>query len=162
MARWVRGTRYFNRFICSRITHVDPGSNKKNPNNHVKGELIFETWNDLSLTCSSSQLFRLSQCISDYRLDLLGITKTHFPGTGSELLDNGLFLIYIGRVDGIRRQGVGLYWSKRIKNSLNSHMPVSERVLTARLTTIEQQSSRPGQNTQRNYTEGVKMDERFC
>ena len=60
-------THYGNRFINSYITHVDPDLDKKNSNNHVKGEL--------------------SQCISDYRLDLLGITETHFPGAGSELLD---------------------------------------------------------------------------
>ena len=126
-------THYCNRFISSYITHVDPDLNKKNPNNHVKGELIFGTWNVLSLTSSSSQLFQLSQCISDYRLDLLGITETHFLGTGSELLNNGSLLIYSGRVDGIRRQGVGLSLSKRIKNSLISYMPVSERILTARL-----------------------------
>ena len=126
-------THYCCRFISSRITHVDSDLNKKYPNNHVKGELIFGTWNVLSLTSSSSQLFQLSQCISDYRLDLLGITETHFPGTGSELLDNGSLFIYSGRVDGIRRQGVGLSLSKRIKNSLISYMPVSERILTARL-----------------------------
>merc|ERR550537_1977921 len=126
-------THYCNRFISSYITHVDPDLNKKNPNNHVKGELIFGTWNVLSLTSSSSQLFQLSQCISDYRLDLLGITETHIPGTGSELLDNGSLLIHSGRVDGIRRQGVGLSLSKRIKNSLISFTPTSERVLTARL-----------------------------
>ena len=34
-----------------------------------------------------------SQCISDRRLDLLGITETHFPGTGSELLDNDSLFI---------------------------------------------------------------------
>ena len=126
-------SRYCNSFISSSITHVDPAFNKKNPKNHVKGELIFGTWNVLSLTSSSSQLFQLSQCISDYRLDLLGITETHIPGTGSELLDNGSLLIHSGRVDGIRRQGVGLSLSKRIKNSLISYMPISERMLTARL-----------------------------
>ena len=125
--------RYCNRFISSNITHLDPALSKKNPSNHVKGGLTFGTWNVLSLTSSSSQLFQLSQCISDYRLDLLGITETHIPGTGSELLDNGSLLIHSGRVDGIRRQGVGLSLSKRIKNSLISYMPISERVLTARL-----------------------------
>ena len=126
-------TRYCNRFISSSIIHVNSALNKKNPRNHVKGELTLGTWNVLSLTSSSSQLFQLSQCISDYKLDLLGITETHIPGTGSELLDNGSLLIHSGRLDGIRRQGVGLSLSKRIKNSLISYMPISERVLTARL-----------------------------
>ena len=126
-------TRYHNRIISSRITHVDPALNRRFPSNHVKGELIFGTWNVLSLTSSSSHLFQLSQCISEYRLDLLGITKTHIPGTGTEIMDNGSLLIYSGRTDGIRRQGVGLSLSKRIKNSLISYVPISERMLTARL-----------------------------
>ena len=66
-------------------------------------------------------------------MDLLGITETHIPGTGTEIMDNGSLLIYSGRADGIRRQGVGLSLSKRIKNSLISYMPISERMLTARL-----------------------------
>ena len=126
-------TRYHNRIISSRITHVDPALNKRFPSNHVKGEIIYGTWNVLSLTSSSSQLFQLSQCISEYRLDLLGITETHIPGTGTKIMDNGSLLIYSGRADGIMRQGVGLSLSKRIKNSLISYMPISELMLTARL-----------------------------
>ena len=37
------------------------------------------------------------------------------------------------RADAIRRQGVGISLSKRIKSSLISYMPISERILTARL-----------------------------
>ena len=110
-------TRHCSRFIYSQITHVDSDSNKKQPTNYSKTGLTFGTWNVLSLTSSSSQLFQLSENISEYKLDLLGITETHMPGTGSELLDNGSLLIYSGRTDGIRRQGVGLTPSKRIKNS---------------------------------------------
>ena len=126
-------TRHCSRFICSQITHVDSDSNKKQPTNYSKTGLTFGTWNVLSLTSSSSQLFQLSENISEYKLDLLGITETHMPGTGSELLDNGSLLIYSGRTDGIRRQGVGLTLSKRIKNSLISYLPISERLLSARL-----------------------------
>ena len=44
-----------------------------------------------------------------------------------------MVVIHSGKADGIKRQGVGLSLSKRIKNSLISFTPVSERVLTARL-----------------------------
>ena len=47
-------------------------------------------------------------------------------------MDNGSLLIYSGRADGMR-QGVGLSLSKRIKNSLISYMPISGRMLIARL-----------------------------
>ena len=101
-------------------------SPKKQPTNYSKTGLTFGTWNVLSLTSSSSQLFQLSENISEYKLDLLGVTETHMPGTGSELLDNGSLLIYSGRTDGIRRQGIGLNLSKRIKSSLISYLPISE------------------------------------
>ena len=52
--------RHCSRFISSDITHLNPALSKKNPSNHVKGGLIFGTWNVLSLTSSSSQLFQES------------------------------------------------------------------------------------------------------
>ena len=55
------------------------------------------------------------------------------PGSGSTLLDNGSLLIHSGRGDGIKRQGVGLCLSKKVRNSLISYVPTSERVLTDRL-----------------------------
>ena len=115
-------TGHHNRIISSHITHLDPALNKEFPSNHVKGELIFGTWNVLSLTSSSSQLFQLSQCTSEYRLDLLGITETHIPGTGTDLMDNGsLLIIYSGRAEGIGRVSL----LKKIKNSSISFMPIS-------------------------------------
>ena len=128
-----RGTRHPTRFISQQIIHVDPVSNKSSPVNYCKQFLSFGTWNVLSLVSSSSQLYQLSQNIDQYSLDLLGITETHMPGSGTTLLDNGSLLIHSGRADGIKRQGVGLSLSKRIKNSLISFTPTSERVLTARL-----------------------------
>ena len=122
-----RGTRHPTRFISQQIIHVDPVSNKSSPVNYCKQFLSFGTWNVLSLVSSSSQLYQLSQNIDQYSLDLLGITETHMPGSGTTLLDNGSLLIHSGRADGIKRQGVGLSLSKRIKNSLISFTPTSEQ-----------------------------------
>ncbi|KAL5259045.1 hypothetical protein ACHWQZ_G009498 [Mnemiopsis leidyi] len=127
------GTRYPTRFISQQIIHVDPVFNKSNPVIHTKRVLRFGTWNVLALVSSSTQLHQLSQNIDQYRLDLLGITETHMPGSGTTLLDDGSLLIHSCRLDGIKRQGVGLGLSKRIRNSLISFTPTSERVLTARL-----------------------------
>ena len=66
-------------------------------------------------------------------LDLLVISVTHMRGTVTVCLPNGSLLVYSGRADGHKRQGVGLTLSKRIKNSLISYTPVSQRVITARL-----------------------------
>ena len=55
------------------------------------------------------------------------------PGSGTSVLGNGSLLIHSGRTDGIKRQGVGLSLSKRIKNSVISFTPMSERIWIARL-----------------------------
>ena len=63
----------------------------------------------------------------------MGIKETHLPGSGTSVFDNGSLLIHSGGTDGIKRQGVGLSLSKRIKNSLMSFTPMSETMLTAKL-----------------------------
>ena len=121
------------RVISDRITHVDPASNMNRPLNYSKQSLCIATWNVLSLVSSYSKLYQLSDNITNYKLDLLGLTETHMPGTGEELLENGALLLFSGRSDGIKRQGVGIALSKRIRNSLISYTPVLERIMTARL-----------------------------
>ena len=117
----------------SQITHVDSGKGRTLPSNFIKHSINVGTWNVLSLESSSSKLFELSQNVNQYRMDILGLTETHRPGTGEVILDNGSLLINSGRADGYRRQGVGLVLSKAVKNSLISYTPVSERILAARL-----------------------------
>ena len=82
---------------------------------------------------SLTKLYELSQNISWYRLDVLGLNETHKPGTGEEILENGSLFINSGRTNGYRRQGVGLVLSKAVRNSLISYTPISERIITARL-----------------------------
>ena len=55
------------------------------------------------------------------------------PYNGSSNLENGGLLLFSGRDDGVRAEGVGIVLSKNIKNSLISVTPVTERILTARL-----------------------------
>jgi hypothetical protein len=119
--------------ISSNIAHVNTASNICNPKSYIRQSLCIATWNVLSLVSSSSQLFQLSQNITQFKLDVLGITETHMPGSGTDILDNGALFIYSGRTDGIKRQGVGIALSKRVKNTLISYTPISERIITARL-----------------------------
>ena len=125
---------YFNSVISSQhITHVDPEKGRALPCNFIKHSINVGTWNVLSLESSSSKLYELSQNMSAYKMDVLGLTETHRPGTGEVTLDDGSLFINSGRSDGYRRQGVGLVLSKKTKNSLISYSPISERILAARL-----------------------------
>ena len=125
---------YFNSVISSQhITHVDPEKGRALPCNFIKHSINVGTWNVLSLESSSFNLYELSQNMSAYKMDVLGLTETHRPGTGEVTLDDGSLFINSGRSDGYRRQGVGLVLSKKTKNSLISYTPISERILAARL-----------------------------
>jgi hypothetical protein len=55
------------------------------------------------------------------------------PGSGTQMMENGAVLIYSGRSDGMCSEGVGLFLSKKMKNTLISYTPVSGRFMTARL-----------------------------
>ena len=77
--------------------------------------------------------YQLEKVMGLYGLEVLGVTETHMPGSGSMVLDDGCLLVYSGTDDGHKRSGVGLCLSKKVKNSLISFTPVSERILTARL-----------------------------
>ena len=128
-----RTPRYPPRVISSQITHVDPAICKNKPINYSKQRICLATWNVRSLVSTSSKLFELAENIDKYKLNLLGLTETHMPYTGEQVLPNGSLLIHSGRTDGTKRQGVGLAISKKIRNSVISYTPVSERILTARL-----------------------------
>ena len=122
-----------NRVISCAITEVSPDLSKQNPYNLVKYSFKLSTWNVLSLESSSSKLYELARVTSEYGTDVLTLTETHRPGTGVVVLENGNLFINSGRMDGVRRQGVGVVLSKRVKNSLISYTPVSERVMWLRL-----------------------------
>ena len=121
---------YSNRIISRQIPAVCPEFS--NPFNSMKNPLTIGTWNVLSLTSTSAKLHELATVISQYKVDVLLLTETHWPGAEVEILSNGTMIINCGRSYGIRRQGVGLVLSKAVKNSLISYNPISERVISAR------------------------------
>ena len=117
----------------SDLSFVNRQSSISNPVNIVKNQLCISTWNVTSLVSNSSKMYQLEKGFDEYGLELLGVTETHMPGSGTQILGNGAVLIFSGRSDGIRRGGVGVVLSKKMKNALISYTPVSERVMTARL-----------------------------
>ena len=125
--------RHISSIISPNIALVDTVSNISHPNSYTKQSLCIATWNVRTLVNTSSHLLQLSNNIDQYGLDLLCITETHMPGTGTQILDNGSLFIHSGRTDGIKRQGIGIALSKKVKNTLISYTPVSERIMSARL-----------------------------
>ena len=125
--------RYNYNIPSSDLSFVNRQCNIRNPVNIVKNPLCISTWNVTSLVSNSSKMYQLEKGFDEYGLELLGVTETHMPGSGTQSLGNGAILIHSGRSDGVRREGVAVVLSKKMKNALISYSPVSERVMTARL-----------------------------
>ena len=117
----------------SDLPFVNTKHNLKNPVNIVKNQLCVSTWNVTSLVSNTCKMYQLEKGFDEYGLEVLGVTETHMPGSGTQILGNGAVMIYSGRSDGMRREGVAVVLSKKMKNALISYTPVSERVMTARL-----------------------------
>ena len=71
------------------------------------------------------------RAFEDYKLDILSVTETHMPESDEKILENGSLLIYSG-TSRKKEHGVGLMISKKLKNSLISFIPFSDRILSAR------------------------------
>lgn len=127
------GPSSFRSFIGRHVPGVGPVSSA--PLNSVRQSMYIGTWNVLSLQSASSKLHELSVAIDNFRLGVLLVTETHWPGVETMSLDNGALFINSGRQDGLRREGVGIVLSRTVKNSLISYSPYSERIMVARLHT---------------------------
>ena len=72
-----------------------------------------------------------------YRLEMLTVTETHLPGEGEILLDEsrGYKMIFSGRTDGRKAEGVGLAFSPQASNTLRYYETVSPRILKVEVLT---------------------------
>ena len=92
-------------------------------------------WNIRTLL-EASRLNQVIKEMTEYKLDLLGLSETRWRGSGEFVTATGELLVYSGRPDeGKHEYGVGLILSKAMKKSLIEWTAVSERIITARLNT---------------------------
>ena len=82
---------------------------------------------------------RLSQVLNEmtnYKLDLLGLSETRWRGSGELITATGELLLYSGRADEEKhKHGVGLILSKAMRKLLIEWTAVSERLITAKINT---------------------------
>ena len=69
-----------------------------------------------------------------YNLDILGISECRWSGSGRLKTQTGEIISYLGRDDNINQSGVALVMTKQEAGCLESWMPVSDRIMTARFT----------------------------
>lgn len=69
-----------------------------------------------------------------YSLDILGISECRWSGSGCLKTQTGEIILYSGREDNIHQSGVALVMTKQAAGCLESWVPVSDRIMTARFT----------------------------
>ena len=65
--------------------------------------------------------------VSELRLAISNLVSNkllNLPGSGPQILGNGSVIIYLRRSDGMRREGVAVVLSKKMKNALISYTHV--------------------------------------
>ena len=87
------------------------------------------TWNGTTLKNNHCTKF-LTDKFRYFELDLLGVLETHIQGIGNMKLGNIEF-IYLGRKDGVHRQGVGLMMNKEAATSCLGWEVINHRSLVA-------------------------------
>ena len=88
------------------------------------------TWNVQTLWDTAKGL-KLAQEMNRYGLEILGVTECRYTGSGRTEIGDKVVL-YSGRSDGLHRDGVALFCSKRAAAALIEWEPIDERLLVAR------------------------------
>jgi hypothetical protein len=92
-------------------------------------------WN-VQTMMEASRLSQVIKEMTEYRLDLLGLSETGWRGSGEFITLTGELLIYSGHIYEEKHEyGVRLILSKVMRISLIEWKAVSERIITARLST---------------------------
>ena len=98
--------------------------------------LKIRTWNVRTLR-GPGKGEQIAMEMGRYELDILSVTETHIPGSGTLILheEKGTTMMFSGRADSLMTEGVGLAINPRAKSTLRSRHPVSSRLLTAEFLT---------------------------
>lgn len=91
-------------------------------------------WNIRTLK-EPSRLSQLEREMQKYNIQILGISEMRWPGSGEMQTAEGNLLIFSGGEVNNGQRGVGLIIAGKLRNSLISWKPTSDRIITARLYT---------------------------
>lgn len=93
--------------------------------------LRIATWNVRTLN-ADSKLEQLIERMQEYRIDICCLTEVRYPHSGSKKC-NGWQLLFSGRDDGKRRQGVGVLLGPRVASALLDSQDISEGVMSVQI-----------------------------
>ena len=99
----------------------------------TKKTLSIGTWNVRTLNSRINKEFKLKKLLMDmdrFKLDILGISETHFTNETDEAFEQSNYvIIQSSRKDNIRRQGVAIILKKELSESIIDYEIISERIM---------------------------------
>ena len=134
-------------------------STNQTPRPSIKS-LRIASWNVRTM-CDTGRSAQLSREMQRYKVDILGISETHWIQSGQKRLRTGELVLPAGREDGIHAEGVALVLGKLAQKTLRGWEQHGPRIVMASFTT---KSKRVNMNVVQIYaptevsTEDVKED----
>lgn len=98
---------------------------------HPKSTMKIGNWNVRTLYTSGNIILAARE-MTNRKIDIMGISDTHWTGQGKVEFAGGETIIYSGRDDDHHREGMGILMSKTAARALIDWIPVNERIIQAR------------------------------
>ena len=146
---------------------MDYGQTRKESRNQTprssNKSLRIASWNVRTMLATGKSA-NLSREMQSYRVDILGISETHWIHSGQKRLGTGELVLPAGREDGIHAEGVALVLGKRAQKTLRGWEPHGPRIVMASFTT---KTKRVNMNVVQIYaptedTEEDDKDDFYC
>ncbi|XP_005091913.1 craniofacial development protein 2-like [Aplysia californica] len=100
--------------------------------NTAKTKVIIGLWNVRTMY-ETGELAQVTTEMRRYGLHILGISESHWTGSGRLRTATGETLIYFGREDSQKREGVAIILKKGLEKCLMEWKQVNSRMMTLRL-----------------------------
>lgn len=99
---------------------------------NAKDPIRIGTWNVRTMW-EPSRIAQATKIMTDYQLDILGVSESRWTGSGKSMAENGVVILHSGLPEGNAHvRGVALMISRNAAQSLLAWNPVDERLITAR------------------------------
>ena len=95
-----------------------------------KHKLRIGNWNVRTLL-QTGNAAQVATEMEKQRIELMGISETHWTGHGKIQINDGMSIIYLGRDDEIHREGVAIMMTKEAGDALIDWVPINERIIKA-------------------------------
>ena len=128
----LEGDAYVNDSIMTTVGQTRRGADRLITSfTSAKRTIRIGNWNVRSMFQTGKTAI-ISKEMTKYKISILGISETWWPGCSSLKLNSGELLLFSGTEDGTRRKGVGLLLNKEAQNSLSEWTPINDRIITAK------------------------------